>query len=207
MGFSVYMVYMLQHYVALLGFRDLTAHLLAEHPEDTRTKGGYNGTPLHASVVHGHVDTFSLLIDHFPNPDVRGRGGETPLHRLSFEAHDKGSLEIGKRLLDRGANVNACTDDDSTPLHYVALGGNPEFARFLLEHGATVNSQDDEDETPLHTAASQGHAEVVMLLLKYGADFNVYNEDGETPSASASAYGQKDIVELLAKHVAESIEQ
>jgi len=40
------------YYAALFGFRDLTEHLLAEHPEDVHAKGGYEETALHASARH-----------------------------------------------------------------------------------------------------------------------------------------------------------
>ncbi len=71
------------YYAARFGFRNLTAHLLAEHPEDVRAKGGREVTPLHASAFHGYVDVFSLLIGHFPNLDIPGHWDQTPLHRSS----------------------------------------------------------------------------------------------------------------------------
>ena len=195
------------YYAALFGFRDLTGHLLAEHPEDVHTKGGNCVTPLHASADHGHVDTSSLLIDHFPNPDIRGIIDQTPLNLISCRGDFPGRLEIGKRLLDRGANVDACDEDDWTPLHYAALHGQLKFARMLLEHGAVVNSPDDEGRTPLHQATINGHVEVVMLLLKYGADPTVYDQGGMTASILASDLGRGAIVELFAKYGAKSIKQ
>jgi len=181
------------YYAALLGFRDLTAYLLAEHPEDVCTKGGFYVTPLHASARCGHFDVFSLLIDHFPNLEVQGCYDETPLVGTSYHGH----LEIGKRLLDRGANIDACDKDGWTPLFVAARYGQLEFARMLLEHGVAINTPASNGQTPLHTASYNGYVEVVLLLLEYGADRNACDKGGKTPSELASGIGREEIVELL----------
>ena len=195
------------YYAARFGFRDLTAHLLAEHPGDVRVEGGYDMTPLHASAAHGHVDTFSLLIDHFPNPDIRGLLNSTPLNLISWRGDFPGRLEIGKRLLDRGANVNACDGVNWTPLHFAAIHGQLKFTRMLLEHGAAINAPDVEGKTPLHRASGAGHVEVVMLLLKYGADPNARDSDGRTPFDIATGRGRGQIVELLSEYGVKSIKE
>ena len=195
------------YYAALFGFRDLAAHLLAEHPEDVRAKGGHRATPLHASVYYGHVDTFSLLVDHFPNPDVRGRFDQTPLLLMLWRNELKGHIEIGKRLLERGADVNACDNDGWTPLYLAAWSGRLEFVRMLLEHGALINTPGDDGQTPLHMASIEGHVDVISLLLEHGADPNACDKDGKTPSDLALDLGRGNIVELLAESGATSIKQ
>jgi ankyrin repeat protein len=150
------------YYAALFGFRYLTAHLLAEHPDDVRAEGGREATPLHASAFHGHADIFSLLIDHFPNPDIQGYFYQTPLYRSSFGGH----LEIGRRLLDRGANVNASDATDWTPLYIAATTGQLEFVRMLLDHGAAINSPDSAGRTPLHMASKFGYSTGLEEVVK-----------------------------------------
>jgi len=191
------------YYAARFGFRDLTAHLLAEHAEDVRAEGGGEVTPLHASAFYGHIDIFSLLIDHFPNLDIRGHWGDTPLHRSSLRGH----LEIGQRLLDRGANANACDKFDWTPLFIAAMHGQPEFVRMLLDHGAAINSPAVDGWTPLHVASQNGHVEVVRLLLEQGADPNARNVSGMTPSDLALEYGQRGVVQLLSEYSTKSVEE
>jgi len=191
------------YYAARSGFRDLTAHLLAEHPEDVLAKGGYLVTALHASAFYGHIDVFSLLLDHFPNPEIRGIYDQTALHSLSYCGH----IEAGQRLLDRGADVNACDEDKWTPLYVAARYGQLEFARMLLEHGAAIDTPSDDNQTPLHKASERGHVEVVLLLLEYGADPNACDNSGKTPSDLASGSGQGRIVELLSEYGTKSIKQ
>jgi hypothetical protein len=195
------------YYAAQFGFRDLTAHLLAEHPEDVRAKGGYNETPLHASAARGHVDTFSLLLDHCPDLEFRGNSDLTPLHSVSWRGDSREYLEIGKGLLDRGANVDACDNEDWTPLHLAAHNGGLEFARMLLEYGAAINAPDNEGQTPLHKASEDGHVEVVRLLLECGADVNAGDRDGKTPSATALHHGWRRVVEVLSEYGTNSTKQ
>ena len=189
------------YYAARLGFHDLTAGLLAEHPEDIHAKGGSDMTPLHASARHGHVDVCSLLVEHSPNLDIEGYLHRTPLHLASEEGH----LVIGQWLLDRGADVNARDYTDWTPLYIAALYGQPDFARMLLERGASINALTVSDETPLYVASGRRHVEVVRLLLEHGADPNMCDDHGRTPSDIASSNGWLEIVQLLSEYGTKSV--
>jgi hypothetical protein len=182
------------YYAALFGFRDLTARLLAEHPEGVHAKGGYHETPLHASADRGHADVFSLLVEHFPNVDMTaGYLSRTPL----LLASNGGHLEIGKWLLDHGADANAHDDLDWTPLIIAIRDGHLEFARMLLDNGAMTNLP--HWNTPLHAASRGGHDDVVRLLLEYGADLRALDYNGKTPFEVASQNGKLEIAQLLSQ--------
>ena len=47
-------------------------------------KGGFDTTQLHASAFRGHNGVFLLLIEHFPDVDVRNGWDQTPLHATSY---------------------------------------------------------------------------------------------------------------------------
>jgi ankyrin repeat protein len=191
------------YYAALFGLYDLTAHLLAEHPEGIHAKGGFDVTALHASARHGHVDTLSLLLEYFPNLEIMGADDQTPLHIASEEGH----LVIGQRLLDRGADINARAICGWTPLYLAAAGGQLDLVRMLLERGAPINASNINRWTPLHIASVNRHVEIVRLLLEHGADPNVCNKDGKTPSDEASRRGLLEIVQVLSKYGTKSIKQ
>ena len=56
-------------------------------------------------------------------------------------------------LIKAGADANARTDMQWTPLHWAALNGHEAAARALLAAGADVNARDGQQATPLHLAA------------------------------------------------------
>jgi hypothetical protein len=189
------------YYAAMLGLRDLTEHLIAEHPEHVNARGGDEVTPMHVAARRGHVDILSLLLEYGADLDGRGIYDSTPLHRASWFV----KLEAARYLLDHGANIDAQDDDDWTPLYLAAIDGHVEFARMLLNRGARINACNNEGLTPLHKAAENGKIQVVRLLLEHGADVNVRDNLDETPSQLGSKYGRDEIVEVLSEYGAESV--
>jgi ankyrin repeat protein len=179
------------YYAAMLGFRDLADHLIAEHPEHVNARGGEEVTPLHVAVSAGHSDILSLLIEHGADMNGRGYNGVTPLHLASWS----GRLEAGQLLLNRGADIDDQDRKKRTALIYAAIVGHAEFARMLLERGAMIDPRGSFGWTALHFAAESGRTEVVRLLLERGADPHVRDEDGKTPSEVGSEYGYHEIVE------------
>ena len=97
-------------------------------------------------------------------------------------------------LLDHGADVNAKTMDDETPLHWAT---NEGVARILLEHGADPNAKDSYNRTPLQ--AAKRHPDIVHLLREHGADEHGAKVKAHaTPLYVASANGQlADALALL----------
>ncbi|MCJ1354949.1 MAG: hypothetical protein MMC33_004939 [Icmadophila ericetorum] len=89
----------------------------------------------------------------------------TPLHIASI----KGRVEIIRRLLAAGANVQAMAGEGMLPLHSAAAQGHPNAVKLLLDGKAPINAVDARNRTALHLAAINGHEETVMLLLGRGA--------------------------------------
>jgi hypothetical protein len=191
------------YYAAMLGFRDLAEHLIAEHPEHVNARGGVEVTPLHVAASAGHSDILSLLIEHGADMGGRDKDGHTPLHRAS----DNARLEVGQLLLNRGADINVQNDCNNTPLIFAANSGHAEFTRILLERGAMIDARGRLGRTPLHWAADNGQSEVVRLLLERGADPHVRDENGKTPSELGSLGGDHEIVELLSDCDASSVKK
>jgi hypothetical protein len=188
------------YYAARFGFRDLTDHLLAKHPEDVHVECD-EGTLLHTAAMLGHTEVFSSLVEHFPNSDIQGRWRQTPLHQASYGGH----VEIGQRLLDHGADPNFQDKDGWTPLYISAIHGRLDFARMLLERGAAINTPDIRGRAPLRRASENGHLEFVRLLLEYGADSDARDVNGLTPSDVASRRGHQEIEQLLSQYGAKSV--
>ena len=100
------------YHAAQLGFRDLAAHLIAEHPEHMNARNAWQDTAMHVAAEGGHTDILSLLLEHDADVDSRDGAGATPLHLASYY----GRLSAGQYLLDHSADINARDKDgfDST---------------------------------------------------------------------------------------------
>ena len=92
-----------------------------------------------------------------------------------------GHLEAARLLINRGADVDVCHDEGSTPLMAAAQGGKTEIVRLLLDSGAKADHQmATKGWTALMLATQWGHVDTARALLECGADRSVRDADGET---------------------------
>lgn len=155
-----------------------------------------------AAAVRAAVEDSPRLVG--ATAERAGQGGWTPLH----EAVAAGDEEVVRVLVAAGADLDARTDQERTPLH-VALGSAPALVPVLLELGAVVDAAsaawlDDVDRLSaavadgapegadlLSVAVLGGAERAARLLLDRGAD-----PDGGALLTAASA-GRPDLVRLL----------
>ena len=79
-------------------------------------------------------------------------------------------IEITRRLLEHGADVNAMQADDFTPLHEAAQNGLLDVTQWLLERGVKVNPRlSSNGKTPLALTLEHNHEDVAELLEQHGA--------------------------------------
>jgi cytohesin len=105
-------------------------------------------------------------------------------------------------LLERGANVNAQEEDESTPLHPVSFRchWHPELVRTLLEHGADVSVRNNLGLTPSLLASRSRNVEVIRIHLERGADVIAVrdrDEDGSTALHLALRWGRAAVACVL----------
>ncbi|XP_015765476.1 PREDICTED: transient receptor potential cation channel subfamily A member 1 homolog [Acropora digitifera] len=101
-------------------------------------------------------------------------------------------------LLSQKANVNACDNYGSTPLHYAVAKGNTDAVSELLTHpGIDIEAKDKTQMTPLHVASSQGSLSVAKCLIKAGANLRSLDEEQMTPLHFACMEGSLEVAKLL----------
>ncbi len=91
-----------------------------------------------------------------------------PLH----SAAQDGDLDLVKRLLAEGHDINAFDELGKTPLHYAVEGEQFDVARYLIEHGADVNAHHEPSigNTPLGEVSGNCSLRIAKLLVDSGAD-------------------------------------
>jgi hypothetical protein len=109
-----------------------------------------------------------------------------------------GDLELAKKLLAEGVDVNA-KDKYWTALILAARRGHKDIVELLLEQeNIDINAKDNYGNTALMWAAYRGHKDIAeMLLEQENIDINAKDNNGSTALISAAQEGHKEVVELL----------
>ena len=102
-------------------------------------------------------------------------------------------MECAQLLLDAGADVNADSNSEKTPLHWAAVAhnnklqstrtapANVDVIALLIERGADVDAQDSEGRTPLFHGCQGGYAVNAVFLIVLGANTTIRNRRGKSP--------------------------
>ncbi|HSH90821.1 MAG TPA: ankyrin repeat domain-containing protein [Ramlibacter sp.] len=146
---------------------------------------------LYLALRDGNLKAAGALIE-WPKTKVESRTpqDESPLMMASL----KGQLEVAKKLIERGADVNKT---GWTPLHYAATNGHLAVIELLLEHHAYIDAESPNGTTPLMMAAHYGTPAAVKLLLESGADATLKNQLGLNAVDFANRGNRKDAAELI----------
>ncbi|XP_005060927.1 PREDICTED: putative ankyrin repeat domain-containing protein 31 [Ficedula albicollis] len=123
--------------------------------------------------------------------------GENLLHRAVTHQ----DIDLVRRIIKAGGNVNAQDYAGLTALHIASVEGFYEIANLLLKAGADVNATQKEKITPLQDAVKEGHYEMANLLLWYGADPLLKDHVGRCALDEAS---NPSMMKLLKSYVAKS---
>jgi ankyrin repeat protein len=157
---------------------------------DTLNPGGLSG--LYLALRDESLKAANVLID-WPrtNVEIRTAKDESPLMMAALKGH----LDLVKKLIARGADVNK---PGWTALHYAATGGHLAVMELLLDQNAYIDAESPNGTTPLMMAAQYASAAPVKLLLDAGADPSLKNQRGLTAMDFANSVSREDSAELIA---------
>ncbi|XP_066918341.1 ankyrin repeat domain-containing protein 17-like [Clytia hemisphaerica] len=158
-------------------------------------------TALTLACFQGRTEVVGLLLDRHANVEHRAKTGLTPL----MEAASGGYVDVGRVLIDRGADVNAIPVPSSrdTALTIAADKGHYKFAELLVVRGAVVDVRNKKGCTPLWLSAHGGHLDVCQLLAREGADVNAMDNRAVSVLVAAFRKGNIKVVKWLVKHVSQ----
>lgn len=156
----------------------------------------YERTPLAFAIQSEQPRCVNLLLENGASVDEYS-AGMLPIHVAAFV----GNVEIGRRLIDLDADVNARqlsvdSTPGRTPLHWCGQEGHVEFARLLIENSAEIDPVDEDGFTPIRNTIGEGHYELFMFFLDQGSDVTQCNEHG-TLLHLACAWDKQEIVKVL----------
>ncbi|KAF4950551.1 hypothetical protein FGADI_8110 [Fusarium gaditjirri] len=148
------------------------------------------------ATSNNQVKTVEFLINAGARPNTRGIRNEP----IIFIAAGRGSEELTKLLLERGANAKTRGRRADTPLHRAAeLEGSRAIMEALLSYGAEIDARNELGETPLLRAARYASINEIKFLISQGADTTTQNGGSETclHMAMENWKGRSDVVRLL----------
>lgn len=156
-------------------------------------------TALLAAIRGNQPDTVEFLLKKGADPNLTIRHS-SPLG----EAASLGYYKIAKDLIEHGAKVNLCGQNNDqvqglwSPLFYAARSGHPEVLQLLIKEGANVNYTTQVKEyTPLSAAVSNGNKKCVKKLIAAGANVNYILPTGYALLDNAVFKGHNDISKML----------
>ncbi len=156
-------------------------------------------TALTLACFQGRSDVVGLLLEKKANIEHRAKTGLTPL----MEAASGGYEQVGRVLLENGADVNAppVPTTKDTVLTIAAEKGHLKFVQLLIEYGAQLDARNKKGCTGLWLACHNGHLEVVQSLVVNMADSEAVDARRVSCLMVAFRRGHVKVCKFLVKHV------
>jgi hypothetical protein len=176
-----------------LVLNDLEQHLQGSTAEiDARDTN--NRTPISPAADRGDLSAVTTLLRYNADPRIGSSCFATPLH-FACCAQDPCCIQP---LIDAGAQVDALTDWEQTPLIYAAAYiKDVQHANILLDADADKNWRDRDGIAPLAWAVIADNTPVAMALFARDVDIDSASLTGETALSRCVASNRLRILREL----------
>ncbi|RLB59973.1 MAG: hypothetical protein DRI34_00170 [Deltaproteobacteria bacterium] len=122
-------------------------------------------------------------------------GDDEPLPPLSRAAWN-GDLDLVRKLIAEGADVDRRDETDNRALDYAAIRGDLPIVELLVSAGADVRAAGPDGSTVLHSAMESCNLDVVRYLVEQGAEVNARMDD-TTPLHLAGYGSPPELIDYL----------
>lgn len=163
-------------------------------PEDARPEARPSATPSATPVDPTETrdpepDRPARTPEESDVPPAPSAAEQADLDRRLIDAAWANDVERARRLVARGADVDAQDETQQSAFLIAASEGYLELLRLALRHDADVDARDSFDGTALIRAAERGHWRVVGELVRAGVRLDHVNNLGWTALHEAVILG------------------
>ncbi|XP_063413747.1 protein fem-1 homolog C-like [Mytilus trossulus] len=157
-------------------------------------------TALCVAVANGHKDIVEYLLKNC-EADVNQRGIFTDENDNQYKvppiwcAAESGRVDIASLLLFYGADVNDCSDTESTPVRCACFMNHQLMVEFLVENGGNLSKTNIYGGTCLMNSIRC--SEIVEFLIAKGVEVNSADRNGWTALHYAAKEGHVNSVRIL----------
>ncbi len=121
-------------------------------------------TPLFVAIINKDYPIANLLIDKGAYPNIKYMGDTLLTTALKDLKPSNDRLELVKKLLSHGAEVNATDEFGQTALLLAADQGDTHIIKELLSHGADMFLANKRNATAWTAAKVKGYKDIIDLL-------------------------------------------
>lgn len=186
------------HYAAH-GGHEAVVEILLKRGADPTAEDMYGRRAQYYAEKKGHDSLAAVIRDNTPISK------KTLQLSISHEVNAlvgwsrKGHVELVKKLLKKGVNVNSMDVDGQRAITVAAQSGHDLVVEFLINQGADLNLNDANGHSALWWASRHGHKRIVRRLLAQDVSPDSADEDGQTTLSAACQGGFEEIVDILLK--------